>query len=87
MVWWNGTSAEDELADLSGVWTLTNSVVESNMDRYVGDVYVFEINVTQHGGKLTGEGEQTLYNGKTARSRFPIVFTDATIKPDEVVIR
>lgn len=74
---WNQVKPEDEAIDLSGRWTITNTVTESNGGRYDKEVYVYSVGVTQDAdGRLSGKGEQTLYNGKAAPSHFPIAITD-----------
>lgn len=82
--YWGNTPAQG--GDLSGRWTLTNHVNASELKRYRGDRHEFTIQVTQEGETLRGSGEQTGYNGKSARNRYPIWFTNATVKGDLVVV-
>jgi hypothetical protein len=73
---WNQLKPVEELPDLTGRWTITNTVTSSAGGQYDGEEYVYSVGVMQaqdHG--LSGDGEQTLYNGKPARSRFPITIT------------
>ncbi|MFN6116584.1 MAG: hypothetical protein ACK46C_11970, partial [Flavobacteriales bacterium] len=73
---WNQLKPLEELPDLTGRWTITNTVTSSAGGQYDGEEYVYSVGVMQaqdHG--LSGDGEQTLYNGKPARSRFPITIT------------
>lgn len=84
---WNQFKPLDEVPDLSGIWTITNTVESSNLERYVGEVYAFEVYVTQDGAKLTGEGEQTHYNGNVAPSHFPIKITEGSVREDKVIVR
>jgi hypothetical protein len=74
---WNQLKPEEELPDLSGRWTITNTVTASNGGKFDGEVYVYSVGVTQdERQRLSGTGEQVLYNGKPASSRFPIAITD-----------
>ena len=76
----------DTAPALSGTWTVRNAVVRSDLKRYLDDHHEFRIVVTQHGNTLNGSGEQTKYNGKPARNRYPIWFTQATVDGDRVTI-
>jgi hypothetical protein len=71
---------------LEGTWTVRNSVVLSDLKRYRDDRHEFRIQVTQQGDQLSGSGEQTKYNGKPARNKYPIWFTKATVAGDRVMI-
>ncbi len=73
--------------DLSGTWILTNHVTASDLKRYKGDRHEFTIQVTQEGETLLGNGEQTGYNNKAARNRYPIWFTNATVNGDQIVVK
>lgn len=74
---WNQLKPEAEATDLGGRWIITNTVTESNGGKFDKEVYIYSVGVTEEAdGRLSGKGEQTLYNGKTAPSRFPIAITD-----------
>lgn len=74
---WNQLKPEKELPDLSGRWTITNTVTASNGGKFDGEVYGYSVGVTQDERQhLNGLGEQVLYNGKPASSRFPFIITD-----------
>lgn len=82
---WNQLKPADELPDLTGRWTITNTVTSSAGGQYDGEVYVYSVGVLQgadHG--LSGDGEQVLYNGKPARSRFPITITAGKHTADQI---
>ncbi|MBL7951762.1 MAG: hypothetical protein JNM62_08575 [Flavobacteriales bacterium] len=50
------------------------------------DTHEFRIKVVQTEGVLEGRGEQTLYNGKTARNHYPLWFTKGEVTDDQVLI-
>lgn len=76
----------DEVPALSGTWTIRNEVVRSDLKRYRDDHHEFRIVVTQNGNTLSGSGEQTKYNDKPARNKYPIWFTQATVNGEQVTI-
>lgn len=84
--YWFLSSDDDELVNLSGTWTLTNRVTSSSLERYKGDLHEFTFQVTQDGEEVRGSGEQTAYNGKPARNRYPIWFTNVDRNGNDVVI-
>jgi hypothetical protein len=79
-----GLSAS-ETEQLTGKWILTLEPKESSKPEYIGEVYVFEMNVFEENGKLTGRGEQTLYNGKMPASHYPITLDKIDIKNEQLV--
>lgn len=71
---------------LTGTWVLTNHVLETSYKRYKDDRHEFRIEVVQDENALKGSGNQTLYNGKTARNKYPLWFTKGEVKDDQVFI-
>lgn len=79
---WQQVKPEEKLPDLTGRWTITNTVTDSQGDDFTGEVYIYSVGVSEaadHG--LSGTGEQTEYAKagqelKNALSRFPIRITD-----------
>ncbi|HRH70596.1 MAG TPA: hypothetical protein PLB89_13920 [Flavobacteriales bacterium] len=88
---WNQLKPEDELPDLSGRWTVTNTVTSSDGGKFDGEVYVYSIGVSEAADhRLTGTGEQTHYQPagqdmRAAPSRFPVTLTDGKQKPTSVI--
>lgn len=67
---WKNLKPADEATDLSGRWTITNTVTASNSGRFNGEVHVYSLGVTQDAAKLMlAKGEQPHYNGKPAPGR------------------
>lgn len=71
--------------DLRGTWTISFKVKESTYNPYINDQYVYNIFVTQSENKITGRGEQTLYNGKYAQKHFKMEWDNAEINDDIVI--
>lgn len=70
---WNFVkSSDDDPVSMKGKWTITLEPTESNVEGYVGEIYVYELNVFSKNGLYEGQGEQTLYNGKMAPSHWKI---------------
>jgi hypothetical protein len=80
-----GLSAS-ETEQLTGKWILTLEPKESSKPEYIGEVYVFEMNVFEENGKLTGRGEQTLYNGKMAAKHYPIAVNKIDVKDENLFV-
>lgn len=84
---WKQVQPEEALPDLSGRWTITNTVSASNSGKFDGEVYVYSVGVTQTADhKLEGKGEQTHYNGKAAPGRWPINLDSGKLTKEDVVI-
>ncbi|HOY27637.1 MAG TPA: hypothetical protein PLR96_01605 [Flavobacteriales bacterium] len=82
---WDQFKPGDEHPDLSGRWTISNTVTGSNGGKFDGEVYVYSVGVMQDKNQgLKGNGEQTLYNGKVAASRFPIQITDGNLTEEGI---
>jgi hypothetical protein len=86
LAYWSWGNTSDPAIDLNGTWTLTNQVNSSELKRYMGDSHEFTIRVEQEGTSIQGSGEQTGYNGKAARNRYPIWFTAINVNGEQVVI-
>lgn len=79
---WDKLKPEEEVPDIGGRWTITNTVTASDGDNFNGEVYVYSIGVARNADSgLSGEGDQTLYKKAGAEigpapSRFPVRITD-----------
>lgn len=70
---WNQLKPEEELPDLSGQWTITDTVTAARDTDYIGDTHEYVIPVLQDNEKLKGEGKQTKYNQRYASRKWPIL--------------
>ncbi len=86
VVYWSMLSTSSAKPSLTGTWILTNHVTSSSYRSYKDDTHEFRIAVVQDNGSLQGRGQQTLYNGKNARNRYPLWFTKGEVKDDQVFI-
>lgn len=84
---WDKFNSTRARPDLSGRWTITNTVISSAGGHYDGDVYVYSVGVTESADHhLSGTGEQTLYNHQAAKSRFPITISDGKHTDEQVKV-
>ncbi|MBL7939852.1 MAG: hypothetical protein JNL43_10870 [Flavobacteriales bacterium] len=87
---WNQLKPEDAPPDLSGRWTITNTVTGSNGGKFDGEVYVYSVGVSQAADhSLSGTGEQTHYEQagqerRAAPTRFPFYLTDGKHTEDGI---
>lgn len=72
--------------DLRGTWRIIKTVEKTSKSDYLGDVYEYEVYVKQKDNLISGSGEQTRYNQKSAKSHFQLQWVDEEITDDFVLI-
>lgn len=89
---WKEVRPQEELPDLSGRWTITNTVTSSSGSRFDGEVYEYSVGVHEDAThELKGDGEQTRYLNATGEehqplSRFPIHITSGKNAADRITV-